>query len=209
MSIRRSALLTALLLFPASFLPLRSAEADGPEEMLAKLSEVRSVTADFVQTRRLRNLRKPLKITGRFAWENTGRFAWIVQKPIGYECILADGVFQQWDADSGKVRRFDVKDHPAMSAVFRSMRSILPGNAAASEKFTVRAGGDGSMLILTPRPGSGFDTVLKSLELTLNEKRDAVAGVRFEELSGDVTELVFSNIRTGETLPAETWSIRK
>lgn len=208
MSIRRPAFLI-LLFFLLPFLPaLSAAETETPAEKLAKLSSVRTVSADFVQTRRLRNLRNPLKISGHFAWDNTGRFAWRVRKPIEYECILADGVFQQWDADTGKVQRFAVNDHPAMSAAFRSMQSILPGNAAAQEKFSIRAGG-GNTLILTPLPDSGFDTLLRTLELTLNGKGDAVEKVRFEELSGDVTELVFSNIRTDEVLPAETWSIRK
>ena len=100
-------ILTALLLVGASFAfagevsaqtepkPMEAeVKADIPDtaELLANIANFKTLRTKFVQTKHLKAFKKPMVLNGELCLDRPGkRFAWHVEKPLQYSCIIANG----------------------------------------------------------------------------------------------------------------------
>ncbi len=200
-------LLTALLL--GAFAVLR---AETPDEFFArasaKMAETASLRTDFVQLKRLKAFRKPLKITGELCMDRSGRFAWHVKTPIRYSCVIAEGKLRQWDADTGKTLTLDVDSNPGLQYLARSLAGFFSGDFTEMKKDfeAVSVSDDGLSGEMRPRNGVPAASFIRSIRFFFeDDSLTALRRVVIHECSGDETDIEFLSSVRNQPVPEEKW----
>ena len=200
-------ILTAVLFVTAAVL-----RAESPDDFFTrasgKMAETTSLRSDFVQIKRLKAFRKPLKITGELCMDRTGRFAWHVKSPIRYSCVIADGKFRQWDADTGKTLTLDMDSNPALQYLARSLAGFFSGDFTDMKKDfeAVSVSPDGFSGEMRPRQGTAAANFIRTIRFVFtDETLCALRRVVISESSGDETDIEFLASVRNQPVPEEKW----
>ena len=219
-------ILTALLLSVCASFAFAEEDSPQPEEktreseektgasdaadILAKIANFRTLRTKFVQTKRLKSFRKPMVLNGELCLDRPGkRFAWHVEKPLQYSCIIANGKLTQWDADSDKTVSVPFSKYPMLEMLSDAMTAFASGDVKALEKdFEATSGKDGTVL-LKPRSERFAASLITEVELTLDESKTKIVKVRASEKNGDVTELVYTDSVFDSDIPDALWQAKQ
>jgi len=194
-----------LLLFLLLAAPLQAQDVEKIlREWISKQSAIRSLRADFIQTRRLPALRIPLKKSGTVWFGTEGRFRWQVGDPAELLVLKSPNDFLVIEPKKSLARRFT-----ASSSAARAMQELPMPIAISLDEFQRRfevvslKDEDGRMdlhlIPKDPRLAEG----LKSLRILFEPFTGAV--VLFEMTFRDGSEVSneFTRIERNPTLPAE------
>jgi hypothetical protein len=179
-------------------------------ELLANIANFRTLRTKFVQTKHLKAFKKPMVLNGELCLDRPGkRFAWHVEKPLRYSCIIANGKLTQWDADSDKTVSVPFSKYPMLEMLSDAMTAFASGDVKALEKdFEAAAGQDGTV-VLKPRSERFAASLITEVELTLDDSRTKIVKVRASEKNGDVTELVYTNSVFDSDIPDTLWQAKQ
>ncbi|MBR6241540.1 MAG: outer membrane lipoprotein carrier protein LolA [Lentisphaeria bacterium] len=186
------------------------AVAADPAELLLNIANFRTLRTKFVQTKRLKAFKKPMVLNGELCLDRVGkRFAWHVEKPLRYSCIIADGKLTQWDEDSDKTVSVPFSKYPMLEMLSDAMTAFASGDVKALEKdFEAAPGKDGSIL-LKPRSERFAASLITEVELFLDDAGKQIVKVVATEKSGDVTELVYSDSVFDSDIPDSLWQAKR
>ena len=218
-------ILTALLLVGASFAfagedaaqaeqKAREAEANAvvPDtaELLANIANFKTLRTKFVQTKHLKAFKKPMILNGELCLDRPGkRFAWHVEKPLQYSCIIANGKLTQWDADSDKTVSVPFSKYPMLEMLSDAMTAFASGDVKALEKdFEAAVSKDGTV-VLKPRSERFAASLITEVELTLDDTKTKIVKVRASEKNGDVTKLVYTDSVFDSDIPDALWQAKQ
>ena len=133
---------------PETETPGSEMKAGAPDtaELLANIANFKTLRTKFVQTKHLKAFKKPMVLNGELCLDRPGkRFAWHVEKPLQYSCIIANGKLTQWDADSDKTVSVPFSKYPMLEMLSDAMTAFASGDVKALEKdFEAAAGKDGT-----------------------------------------------------------------
>ena len=179
-------------------------------ELLANIANFKTLRTKFVQTKHLKAFRKPMVLNGELCLDRPGkRFAWHVEKPLRYSCIIADGKLTQWDADSDKTISVPFSKYPMLEMLSDAMTAFASGDVKALEKdFEAAAGQDGTV-VLKPRSERFAASLITEVELTLDDTKTKIVKVRASEKNGDVTELVYTDSIFDSDIPDALWQAKQ
>ena len=173
---------------------------------LRPLAAVRSVQAEYRQTRLLRSLNFSLSIHGHMAQEQGRRLLWATTSPMRSTCIFSEDSFQQWDAETGKVKSLSAADMPWLKVLFNCQKQWLSGDLdALATDFSIEPLDDHT-LRLTPRRQE-FQLFFTQIEMRFRPSYDAIARLVFSEKNGDSMQMDFFNIRNNEPIPEQLWML--
>ncbi|MBX9448637.1 MAG: outer membrane lipoprotein carrier protein LolA [Taibaiella sp.] len=82
------------------------------------IKDVRSIRADFVQTKHVRILNQPVSSSGQLYFENPGKLKWQYTKPYAYSVLFKDN--KLYINDRGKKRA----NQPAEQQELRQIRQV-------------------------------------------------------------------------------------
>jgi len=186
------------------------ADASDPASRLLNISNFKTLRTKFVQTKHLKAFKKPMVLNGELCLDRVGkRFAWHVEKPLRYSCVIAGGKLSQWDEDSDKTVSLPLSKYPMLEMLSGAMTAFASGDAKALEQdFEAAPGKDGSIL-LKPRSERFAASVISEVELFLDDARTQIVKVRASEQSGDVTELVYSDPVFDSEIPDSLWQAKR
>ena len=186
------------------------AAAPDTAELLANIANFRTLRTKFVQTKHLKAFKKPMVLNGELCLDRPGkRFAWHVENPLKYSCIIADGKLTQWDADSDKTVSVPFSKYPMLEMLSDAMTAFASGDVKALEKdFEAAAGQDGTV-VLKPRSERFAASIITEVELTLDDAKTKIVKVRASEKNGDVTELVYSDSLFDSDIPDALWQAKQ
>lgn len=194
-------LLLLLLLLLAS--PLHAEETDKIlREWIAKQAAIRSLRADFIQTRRLPALRIPLKKSGTVWFGTEGRFRWQVGDPAELLVIKSPKDFLVIEPKKSLVRRL-----AASSAAARAMQELPMPFAVSLDEFqrrfeVVSLENDGANMDLRVSPkDSRLAEGLKSLRIRFEPASGAVSLFEMTFRDGSEVSTEFTRIERNPTLP--------
>jgi outer membrane lipoprotein-sorting protein len=182
-----------LLLLLAS--PLHAEDTDKIlREWIAKQSAIRSLRADFIQTRRLPALRIPLKKSGTVWFGAEGRFRWQVGDPAELLVVKSPNDFLVIEPKKSIARRLS-----ASSAASRVFQELPVPFAVSLDEFQCRF----EVLSLENAAGQ-VDLLLRPKDPRLAEGMKSLR-IRFDSSTGAVSlfEMVFrdgSEVSTEFTL---------
>jgi len=190
------AFLVLFLFFDAN----TKANADALGDIRARLDAHAVVRADFVQTRTMADLARPLVTRGRMVVWSAGGVIWRIEKPVRATYALRDDDTLEIAADGTRTVR-SARDDRGAARIGRVLRAVLKGDAKTlGEWFDAdpRIAGERWTLALTPRQGP-LAFYVKSVQIAGAE---FVQSVRIVEENGDTTQMQFHGSR-GDAAPSD------
>lgn len=188
---------TVLLLYVA--IPAEAGEWD---QLRRDAMEIRTIQADFVQTKALKILKEPLVSTGRFFYQAPATVRWEYFTPLRVVTIV----------NRGDVRRFThtedkgwVNDSSgsvqAMRVVMEKITGWLGGNFADDELFLATLEvGPPVVVTMTPKD-EAMARFLKRVEVIFGTRPGVVETVRLHEGPGATTTITFKDARLNLEIP--------
>ena len=186
------------------------ADAPDPAELLLNIANFRTLRTKFVQTKHLKAFKKPMVLNGELCLDRPGkRFAWHVEKPLRYSCIIANGKLTQWDEDSDKTVSVPFSKYPMLEMLSDAMTAFASGDVKALEKDFEAAPGKNGSILLKPRSERFAASLITEVELFLDDAGKQIVKVVATEKSGDVTELVYSDSVFDSDIPDSLWQAKQ
>lgn len=168
------------------------------DQIRARLDAHAVVRAEFVQTRTLSALERPLVARGQLLVSRADGVVWQVEKPFRTAYVMQQESVTEIAADGTRTRR-EARDAPAIARVGRILGALVSANAAALEnQFHIEATvtGDLWQILLQPRQAQ----VAQRLKAVRVGGGTFVDAVHIDEANGDTTLLQFRNQRSAATL---------
>ncbi len=167
---------------------------------------LRTFEADFVQTRTLKILKKPLVSRGLVAYRRPNDLRWEYQSPLGMLLVVRKGNAQrllkhgnEWVTDHGAKLE-------AMKLVLDEINLWLEGNFAASRTFrpelrpaTKQQPAHVDLLPLDPALGK----IIARITIAFGEQPGTVSAIDIFEQGEGVTHIVFEHPRYNEPVSDE------
>jgi len=173
-------------------------------EWISKQAAIRSLRADFIQTRRLPALRIPLKKSGTVWFGTEGRFRWQVGDPAELLVLKSPNDFLVIEPKKSLARRFS-----ASSAAARAMQELPMPIAISIDEFqrrfefvSLKDDGGRMDLRLTPKDPRLAEG-LKSLRILFDPVSGSVSLFEMTFRDGSEVSTEFTRIERNPTLPAE------
>lgn len=207
----RIAVLLLAILAPA----LWAADGAPPEEVMAfleaSLSKVKTIQADFVQTKTMAMFKQKLVIKGRIAVQNPDRIAWHADEPVRYSFVIDGAKLSQWDEDTDKVQTLSLDKDPAFKAAFQQMTAWFSGQySKLLENYTVEVEKrEPYVLVFTPKPGSMVDGVIASVRVAFREDGRYIEELTIREAAENTTVIVFANAVLDQPIDDKMWKVRR
>ncbi|MDR2625065.1 MAG: outer membrane lipoprotein carrier protein LolA [Zoogloeaceae bacterium] len=186
----------ALFLFLLFTLPARG---DVLREIESRLVLAPVTRGDFVQTRQLVNIKKPLVSKGHFLVAREAGVLWENRTPFPQTTRLTRAEIVQTDANGKPLMRLSADREPAIKLINSILFAVLSGDLSTLAQYFAAEGevkGTGWKARFTPRDAS-LARILKSLTLT---GASAVTQVEMENATGDFTRIVFQNQHHAQSL---------
>ena len=172
-----------------------------------QFSGVKSISADFVQTKKMSLFDRDIKLKGHLTITFPHYFKWEVFEPVK-TTVTADGdSIEIWDAETGKTQKTSIKNNPVVKSVWAQIDAWFMGRyAELAAKYTIQTVADDKgtkelpVLRFTPKSAK-FAKVMKSVTVTFAPPDKNTAGryylkkIVLTEQSGDYTLIEFLNTR--------------
>ena len=197
----RRCLMTLMILLASM-----SASAD---ELIARIQQQLDpapvLRGEFVQTRELTGLKRPLKSSGRMVVDKARGVLWKTEKPIAGTLRVSRQEIVQKDG-SQVLMRLSAEREPAVKTIGSVLFSLFSGDLATLDRYFShrgslqrRDGKPGWELQLTPREAT-LASLIQRIEIKGNSNAEEIT---LKTESGDLTRIEFLQMRAGQALNAE------
>ncbi len=171
------------------------AEPTAVQQLENFIAKAKNIQANFVQNSLSESGSVMQRSEGTFYLQQPGKFRWNYQKPYQQEIVSKEGKVWFYDADLEQViiKKIDesIGDTPAL---------LLSGSIDLNTKYTlVGQAKRGDLLWLKLIPKSS-DSSFKYIRVGL--KNDVLYGMELSDNFGQLTQIIFSNVKTPATLDA-------
>jgi hypothetical protein len=179
------------LLLPMSLQAL-SAEPDTLARIGARMEQPPVVRAEFVQSKQMSALKRPLITSGRLVFSRRHGVLWQIEQPYRMSYVLGEERIIEIAAD-GTRRERGLRDVPGLAQVGRVFRAMLGANTGVlRELFEVSVRGDPDKWDIELKPRQvQLTQFLSGLQLSGGR---FVENIRLSEPSGDTTQIRFRNM---------------
>lgn len=166
--------------------------------------DIRTIQADFTQTKTVAMLKKPVISTGKMAMQMPNTLSWKYLTPSPTVMISKNN--RLYLSQNGKQTTLDAK-----SKMFEKINKLMVGSANGSmfadPDFYVLYFKDanGNIARFLPK-NRQLARYVKQLELLFPAGKATVSQVKMTDPSGDVTTIAFKNTKINEALPAGAFS---
>lgn len=157
----------------------------------AQIEQHAVVRAEFVQTKQMAALKRPLVTRGRLTFSRTHGVLWQIEQPYRMSYVLGETRIVEIGSDG--VRRIrETRDVPGLAQVGRVFRAVLGANSdALREYFDATVQGDPAKWSIELKPRqSQLAQYLSGMQLSGGR---FVEEIRISEAAGDSTQIRFSN----------------
>ncbi len=171
------------------------------------MSKVNLLSADFVQTRKMELLNYDLKLCGSIYLQKPDAFAWHTKSPLISSTIVKDGVFKQWDQDSGETLQFDVEDNPAFQIIWKQMSAWFSGEYTSFVKdYNIKVLSRKPLsLQFHPKKGIPAYKMIKYVQVDFSLETTYIKRLLIFEKQGDTSDIQFENIKINSQLDEKVW----
>lgn len=194
-----------LLILLLVTLPLRAEDADSIlRDWISKQSGIRTLRADFIQTRRLPALRIPLKKSGTVWFGAEGRFRWQVGNPIELLVLKSPEDFLVIEPKKSLARRLS-----ASAAAARAMQDFPMPLAVSFEEFqrrfeVISLGNNAGTIDLRIRPKDPqLAEGMKYLRILFDPATGSVSLFEMTFRDGSEISTEFTHLEKNPQMPAE------
>jgi outer membrane lipoprotein carrier protein len=200
------AFLLVSTLFFAQNTAMTGAEAKAfVTKVSSETKEIKSLQADFTQTKKMDFLDKSIVTYGRMSLKAPNILSWKYLKPYQYSIIFKDNKI--FINDQGKKSSVDAK-----SKTFEKINKLIVGSSNGQmfndPEFSVTYLKNANFNIAKFTPKSAqLLKYIKQIELHFPKNQSTVSQVNMTEASGDTTNIVFKNTKINAPISASEFSL--
>lgn len=200
------AFLLVSTLFFAQNTAMTGAEAKAfVTKVSSETKEIKSLQADFTQTKKMDFLDKSIVTYGRMSLKTPNILSWKYLKPYQYSIIFRDNKI--FINDQGKKSSVDAK-----SKTFEKINKLIVGSSNGQmfndPEFSVTYLKNANFNIAKFTPKSAqLLKYIKQIELHFPKGQSTVSQVNMTEASGDTTNIVFKNTKINAPISASEFSL--
>lgn len=168
-----------------------ASESDTLSNIGKQIEQHEVVRADFVQTKHMAALKRPLITHGKLLYSRAHGILWQIEKPFRTTYVLGESKIVEISADGVRKER-GLSDIPALAQIGRVFRAMLGANTeAVKNNFDASVQGDSSKWQIQLLPNQ---SQLKQylVQLTLNGSH-FVERIEIAETNGDTTRILLKN----------------
>ncbi len=198
---KRRTLLAMIGMMVLSFSLSAHAWTSSWETIHKAAKNVRTFEADFVQTRSLKILKKPIVSRGKISFRRPVNLRWEYASPIKSVLLVRDGKVNRY-IRRGKGFTADSSTRlQAMKTVLEEINRWLSGNFSASKTFQpILHQGPPVTVELTPIEPE-FRRVIQKVVLSLGVRPGTLDSINIHEGDNNVTRIQFLNVRVNTNVP--------
>ena len=179
---------------------LSASAASTLNQIGAQIEQHAVVRAEFVQTKQMAALKRPLVTRGRLTFSRSQGVLWQIEQPYRMSYLLGEARIVEIGSDG--VRRVrETRDVPGLAQVGRVFRAVLGANSdALREYFDATVQGDPGKWAIELKPRQPqLAQYLGGMQLSGGR---FVEEIRISETGGDSTQIRFSNSQGAAALNA-------
>ena len=190
----------------SAFPELRAGEEKpgSPDSFFAAVATVKSLSCRFSQEQAIRGLSRPIRLTGSYHMTREGDLAWIVRSPMRFYCVIRNGKLTSWDAEAGRERSIDLKEHPAFSVMIDMMKDFFAGRISVTKDYRCTLL-SAHKILLIPAPHNPLAGNVAEIGITLSADRRSITVIEIAACGGDRTTMRFEEIVLDRPIPESVW----
>lgn len=183
-------------------------ERQAIQQVSRAAAAIKTMQADFVQTKHLRMLGDKMVSRGRMCYQQSNRLRWEYTKPYAYTFILNGNSVMM--SKGGHRDVVDVNRNKVFREIAQMMMSSVVGTCLTdSKRFKVRMTVDKQTCTATLLPQKkDVKAMFTRIVLVFNRKTSVVSKVIMYEKNGDRTEITLDNVRIGAAVSPTEFTIK-
>ncbi len=180
----------------------------GPAQDLASLKEqfsnIRSVKAEFLQTRSLRILTKPLSSEGKLFFRTPDSLRWEYISPLQSVMLQKGSNIQIYNFIDGVLKPEVTQANESRRMVLAEISHWFQGRFDESKAFkNSYSPGPPERVILVSK--QGIDKFIKRIEIVLSARQGVIDRVEIEEPGGSRTLIQFRNVEINSSFSSKVF----
>jgi outer membrane lipoprotein-sorting protein len=180
----------------------------GPAQDLTSLKEkfsnIRSVKAEFLQTRSLQILTKPLLSEGKLFFYAPDSLRWEYLSPLQSVMLQKGNNIRVYDFIDGVWKPEMTQANEARRMVLAEIGQWFQGRFDESKAFKLSySPGPPERVILVSK--QGIDKFINRIEIVLSARPGVIDRVEIEEPGGSRTSIEFTNVEINSNFPSEVF----
>lgn len=161
--------------------------------------QTKTITCDFIQTKRLSFLEEDIICRGRFFFKRENKLRWEYSDPFFYLIIFNNDTILVRDDE--KTSSFDASSNRMFKEINDIMLSIINGTILNKKKFCFEYFENEQYYILDLSPhDSGMKDFLEKIRMFFNKNDYSIDELMMIERSGDFTNIKFYNKTLNEKI---------
>lgn len=183
-------------------------ERQAIQQVSRAAAAIKTMQADFVQTKHLRMLGDKMVSRGRMCYQQSNRLRWEYTKPYAYTFILNGNSVMM--SKGGHRDVVDVNRNKVFRKIAQMMMSSVVGTCLTdSKRFKVSMTVDKQTCTATLLPQKkDVKAMFTRIVLVFNRKTSVVSKVTMYEKNGDRTEIILDNVRIGAAVSPTEFTIK-
>jgi outer membrane lipoprotein-sorting protein len=160
--------------------------------------KVQTIEAEFVQTKYMKILVRPLVSKGVFRYKAPSSLRWEYHQPFRSILLMHDGNVKKYHLDNGVAREDAGSRVASMQFVLQEITRWLNGRFDQNPLFQAELAGN-RQIILTPKNAS-MQHVIAKIELNLSAQPGVIESVTIFETEHSYTRIEFHNVHLNRQL---------
>ena len=183
-------------------------ERQAIQQVSRAAAAIKTMQADFVQTKHLRMLGDKMVSRGRMCYQQSDRLRWEYTKPYAYTFILNGNSVMM--SKGGHRDVVDVNRNKVFREIAQMMMSSVVGTCLTdSKRFKVSMTVDKQTCTATLLPQKkDVKAMFTRIVLVFNRKTSVVSKVTMYEKNGDRTEITLDNVKIGAAVSPTEFTIK-
>lgn len=175
-----------------------------------KASNFKTLKTEFTQEKKMVMFKEKLIMKGRIFLEKPNKIAWHVDSPVRYSVLITDKMIRQWDEDTNKVQEVSLAQNPIFQNVLSQLTVWFSGEyGSLLDTNDVRViKRDPLVIEFIPRDNNVSKKIIKSITVTFREDQKYLQQLRIQEMSGDVTTIIFKNTILNTPLDSKSFEVK-
>ncbi|HPO13700.1 MAG TPA: outer membrane lipoprotein carrier protein LolA [Candidatus Hydrogenedentes bacterium] len=175
-----------------------------------KMSEVKTIEADFTQEKILAAFKRPLLSKGKIFIQKPLLFSWRVDAPVRYCMVIKEDSLKQWDEETKQVQHISLTDKPGFSDVIAQIKIWFSGEYSSLVKeYAVKVlSEEPAQLEFSPNASSPAAEVIKTVRVAFESDERYLREIYIEEKGGDKTTITFSSAKLNTAIDPSAWEVK-
>ncbi|MEI7639438.1 MAG: outer membrane lipoprotein carrier protein LolA [Syntrophus sp. (in: bacteria)] len=175
--------------------------ADSWESIRKESAKIKSVKAQFIQSKHMKILARPLVSKGRFYFQAPDSVRWEYVSPVKSILLMNGEGIRRYTQGSSGLTEDKSGSLQSMQVVLKEIGQWSNGQFSTNEHFTaVLKKGKEPMIIMTPRE-KGLAAMISRIVITLSsDKPGVLKSVKIFENEGNYTLFEFSDVQVNEKI---------